>query len=57
MKLPRNWIVCDKRDDKHHFKCMLKTNIEAFRLDEDDIDEAPFFCHNCATLNKDDDDN
>ena len=56
-KLRHTWIACGKCDDKYNFKCIPKTHIEAFGLDEDDMDEVSFFCHKCAMLSSDDDSN
>ncbi|KAJ4443802.1 hypothetical protein ANN_05582 [Periplaneta americana] len=56
-KLKRTWVECDKCKDTYHFKCIPKSHVNAFGLDEEDMEEdcVTFLCHNCATLSEDED--
>lgn len=44
----RCWIECDDCKSTFHFKCILKTHLEAFGIDESDEDDLQFICHICT---------
>lgn len=50
LSIRRRWIECDECKHTFHYKCIPKKHLDAFGLDEDDVDddELQFLCHFCA---------
>lgn len=49
----KRWVECDTCKAQYHYKCIPKTHLDLYGLDDDN--EVLFFCHKCVDDKSDDD--
>lgn len=53
----KRWVECDECKKQYHYKCIPKSHLDLYGLDEEDEDdeEVKFICHLCVDDESDND--
>lgn len=53
----KRWVECDTCKKQYHYKCVPKSHLDLYGLedDDDDDDKVTFICHMCVDDQSDDD--